>query len=199
MAAVILAAGRSSRMGAPKQLLEIEGKTLLRRTTEMVLASDIGAGRTSVVVGSHGDQCWRQVEDLPCHRISNHNWEDGLSTSVKESLLFWQAFKETHAALFVPCDLPFLSTQHINALLKAYQESGAPLVVSRFAEVLGSPGVFGQELWDEMLRLEGDEGARKIIRRHQDEAIAVEFEGGQFDLDTPQDVEAFRSARHQFM
>src|SRR5687768_5246533 len=87
---------------------------------------------------------------------------------------------------------PLLSTQHINALLKAYRENDVPLAVSKFDGVLGIPALFDQSLWSELLELEGDEGASKIIRQHQDEAISVPFEGGKLDLDTPQDVESFR-------
>jgi molybdenum cofactor cytidylyltransferase len=207
VAVIVLAAGRSSRLGTPKQLIELEGKTLLRRTVETVLASDIGAGWTSVVIGAWGRQCFRQIQDLPCQRISNPDWREGLSTSVKKGLRYWQGFNEvfdwlsmtedegfrrTDAVLFVPCDLPLLSAQHINTLLKAYRENDVPLVVSKFDEVLGTPALFDQWLWDELFELEGDEGARKIIQRHQDKAISVQFEGGKFDLDTPQDVEKFR-------
>lgn len=193
VAAVILAAGRSSRMGSPKQRLELNGKTLLRRTVETVVAS---FGHAHVVLGFHAAEFQKSLHDLPVSPVFAPDWESGLSHSVKAALAFVEETPSFDAVLFVPCDLPLLSSEHLNALVAAYQSSNAPLVVSRWDDVLGVPALFDRALWPELRTLTGDEGARKIIRRHEKVAVGLPFEGG-LDLDTPQQVEDFLSQGHK--
>ena len=192
VAAVVLAAGRSSRMGSPKQLIEIEGQTLLRRTTQTVVT----AGFDLVVVVSRQ---FTEVEDLPVIEAAFHFEPDALTDSIRNGLLAirdWETWEENaaisiDAALFVPCDLPLLTSTHLKALLGRYQ-SETQIVASRFADVLGTPMLFDRVLWTELHSLTGDTGGRQIIAKHPQITVGVDWEGGQFDLDTPQDVATFQ-------
>lgn len=188
IAAVVLAAGRSSRMGTPKQLLSIKGKTLLRRTVETVLATHVDV----VVVVSHHPH---EVEDLPIVQAGLYRKPENLSDSIKNGLSAirdWEIGRclSIGAALFVPCDLPLLSSRHLDSLIEHYQ-NGVQIVASHFANVLGAPMLFDRALWEELDDLRGDVGGRHIISRHEEATIGVAFEGGRFDLDTPQDVKEF--------
>ncbi len=189
VAAVILAAGKSSRMGAPKQLLEIEGQSLLRRTTQTVVATHFDL----VVVVSRQ---FAAVADLPVVEAAFRFEPDALSDSIKNGLAAIRDWENdsgflVDAALFVPCDLPLLTSAHLGALLAEYRGE-TQIVASRFDGVLGTPMLFDRALWPELDALTGDTGGRQIISRHEKNTASVAWEGGQFDLDTPADVEAFR-------
>lgn len=190
VAAVILAAGRSSRMGTPKQLLEIDGQTLLRRTAEIAVAS---LEHAYVILGFEAKEVGETLQNLAISMVEAAEWEQGLSASVKAGVGAVRAKSpRTDAILFVPCDLPLLSREHLDALVGVYRSCSAPLVVSAWDDVLGIPALFDSSLWPEFEDLTGDKGARQIIRLHQQEAKTVPFPAGKFDLDTPQQLKRFR-------
>ena len=188
VAAVVLAAGRSSRMGEPKQLLEIDGESMLRRTVETALASRADL----VVVVSHHFEAFA---DLPVVRAEFGREPDALSDSIKNGLSAIRDGERENAlvdaALFVPCDLPLLTSAHLDALIEGFQGE-TQIVASRFAETLGIPMLFSRALWPELDALEGDKGGRGIIAKYPHVTASVDFEGARFDLDTPDDVAAFR-------
>lgn len=187
VAAIVLAAGRSSRMGAPKQLLEIEGRTMLRRAVETVLAS---RAELVIVVSRH----FEEVADLPVVQAAFYREPDELSDSIKNGLSAIRDWEEENAlmdaALFVPCDLPLLTSSHLDSLIEKYRGE-TQIVASRFAGTSGIPMLFGRALWAELDALEGDKGGRGIVARYPGLTASVDFEGALFDLDTPADLEAF--------
>lgn len=188
VAAIVLAAGRSSRMGEPKQLIEIEGQTLLRRTVETALAS---RADLVIVVSRH----FEEVADLPALQAAFYRQPDALSDSIQNGLSAirdWEGENgRIDAALFVPCDLPLLTSAHLDALIEEFRGQ-TQIVASQFADTLGIPMLFGRALWPELDALRGDKGGRHIIAKHPHATASVEFEGARFDLDTPDDVAAFR-------
>ena len=189
VAVLVLAAGHSSRLGTPKQLLEIDGKTLLRRTVETTLASQTGLVVVSLpkdakafVDSLHGLNCkWAEVG----------NPEMGQSESIRAGLEV-VAQHEFEAVLITPCDLPLLSSAHLNALIAKYQKEPWQIIASRYGEVLGAPMVIDRALWPALRDLRGDTGARKILPHYQETTTFIDWSEGQFDLDTTEDVERFR-------
>lgn len=199
IAVVVLAAGGSRRMGHPKQLLQIEGQELLRRTVEVSLRSN--CDWVLVTLGNEAQRCVSSVDDLNCSLVMVGDWREGLSRSIRRALEQIQEHNALtnsespwyDAVLFVPCDLPELSASHLNALIHSYQTTSSPLVASRFGDIVGIPALFDASVWPEFAALSGDEGARKIIRRTPERVQLVDFEAGAIDIDTPQDYEAFVS------
>jgi molybdenum cofactor cytidylyltransferase len=186
---VVLAAGRSSRMGSPKQLLVLEGKTLLRRTVDTVLASSVDL---VVVVSIYN----RELEGLPVVIAPFVHEPNALSDSIKNGLCAirnWETTTSTtiDGALFIPCDLPMLSSRHLDALVGHYNGE-IQIAASSYSGVVGAPMLFDRALWPELDHLSGDAGGRQIIGKHKEKTASVEFEAGAFDLDTPEDVDAFR-------
>lgn len=189
VAAIILAAGCSSRLGTPKQLLEIDGKPLLRRTVETALASQVDL--IIVSLSKDAEAFVDSLDGLDYKRAEVENPELGQSESIRAGLEI-VAQHDFDAVLITPCDLPLLTTQHLNALMAKYQKGQWQIVASRYDEVLGAPMLIDRALWPELLNLRGDTGARRILPLHSDVTTFINWDEGQFDFDTAEDVERFR-------
>ncbi|MEA3186954.1 MAG: xanthine dehydrogenase accessory factor [Chthoniobacter sp.] len=183
---VILAAGKSARLGEPKQLLPFEGKSLLRRTAETALASR--CVQVVVVIGSQEERMRAELAGLPLRIVQNDHWNLGLSTSVRAGLKALE--DDVEAIVFVPCDQPALEAEILNRLVIAHEKSGTPIVVSEYGGVWGAPMLFARSVWGELKALQGDRGAQSVAHRHADEVECVPFPEGACDIDTREDYEA---------
>jgi molybdenum cofactor cytidylyltransferase len=186
---VILAAGGSTRMGQPKQLLPHRRSTLLRHTAEVALAQ---AGAPVVVVlGSHAEQVRPTLDGLPVMIAPNAGWHTGMGSSLRVGLsALLAAHPDLAAAIFLVCDQPLLCESTLADLIVAFRASSRPIVASAYADTLGVPALFAASHFPALLRLAGDEGARHLIQRNHAEVLAFPFPGGAIDLDTPADCEA---------
>jgi molybdenum cofactor cytidylyltransferase len=188
LAVLILAAGPSSRMGQPKQQLSIDGKSLLARTAETALLSKVG--KVTVVIGASEEVHRHLLQKVPVEIISNPDWQTGMGSSLKKGLQ--QAMSRNprmEAILVMVCDQPFLRADHLQSLVKKYRETNSLVVASAYSNTTGVPAVFNQQLFNEILQLHDEEGAKKIIQQHG--AESVDFPGGDVDLDTPEDYKNF--------
>jgi molybdenum cofactor cytidylyltransferase len=185
---IILAAGESKRMGSPKQLLQIEGKSLITRTAEVALATDCYP--VVLVIGAHKPQIAPEIVRLPLTVIDNPTWHEGMASSVKMGLIgMYMTYKDIDAVLFLVCDQPHLSVALLEKILAEYQSKNAPIVACQYAGQVGVPVLFTRPYFEELLDLKGDKGAKSILMSHLDEAHLVHFEGGEIDLDTPDDYQ----------
>lgn len=192
IAAVILAAGASRRYGRPKQLLHYEGRSLLRRAAEAVVGS--GCRPIVVVLGAFARLCADELRGLPVHMTENATWMEGIGGSLRTGIAVVSTLTpEVAAALVTLCDQPFMSAQSIEALVRRYRESGAPIVASAYAGTLGAPALFDRSLFGKLFSLRGDEGARRIVERYERNIEAVPFAAGAVDIDTPQDYTSLQA------
>lgn len=184
---ILLAAGASTRLGTPKQLLPYAGQTLLRRAAETALASSCRP--IVVVLGAYHERCRPELEDLPVRIIENSAWERGMGTSIRAGMeaLLDESEEEMIAVVCMLCDQPFLSADTLNALVQKHQETGSVLVASAYGNALGVPALFHRSLFLHLLGLKGSEGAKSLIEKHRDAATAVLFAQGLVDVDTPDD------------
>jgi molybdenum cofactor cytidylyltransferase len=183
IAIIILAAGASTRLGTPKQLLPYNGITLLRRTVQTVLLS--GMKSVHVILGFEAEKMKLEITGLPVHTIVNPNWQKGISTSIRSGI---QSIKLTiDAALIVLCDQPKLSVDILNTLIETYHATRAPIVTCKYAGTVGVPAIFDRRIFPELLLLKGNHGAKNIIERYTRERIEIEFYGGEIDIDTATD------------
>ncbi|WP_460638238.1 nucleotidyltransferase family protein [Larkinella harenae] len=191
IAIIILAAGASSRLDhQPKQLIEWEGRTLLRRVVDSALSTPFRP--VVVVVGAHKGQVVPQLDGLPVTIIDNQHWQQGLATSVKTGLAaVYLTQKEIDAVLFLLTDQPHVDRGLLQQLVHVYEESGKGIVAASYAGSLGVPALFDRKYIHELLSLDGDAGAKKVIKNHPEDCAEVPFESGNIDLDTRQDVERF--------
>lgn len=188
--AVLLAAGRSSRMGGPNKLLALfEGKPLVRRTAERVLASR--ASGTVVVTGHQGERVTAALSGLDLAFADNARFADGLSTSLKAGIGSVPA--SAAGALVVLGDMPGVSSADIDRLIDAFRKSGAKAVVrASCGGKRGNPVILPRALFAAVVQLEGDTGARHLVEAEGLDVVDVEIgPAAAVDVDTP---EALQSA-----
>ena len=183
IAIIVLAAGASTRLGTPKQLLKYNGITLLRRTVETVLLSK--AESIHVVFGFEAEKMQLEIAGLPVDVIINPNWQRGISTSIQSGIQSLEP--NIDAAIIVLCDQLKLSTDILNKLIDTYASTRAPIITCKYAGTVGVPAMFDYRIFPELLTLESDLGAKKIIERHTKERIEIDFLGGEIDIDTNAD------------
>jgi molybdenum cofactor cytidylyltransferase len=182
---IVLAAGGSSRMGSPKQLLRYRGQTLIRRAAEAALASK--CDRVVVVIGSEASQMRREVEDLPVSVVGNENWQTGMSSSIRAGLDELRQH-DLDGIVIMLCDQPFVTAGILNDLITTHRQTGKPIVASSYETTKGVPAFFARELFPELTSLSADEGARRLIVKHPDLVATINFPEGAIDIDTPQDT-----------
>lgn len=190
---VILAAGSSSRLGNPKQLLEYGGKSLLQNAVDAAVNSN--ADEVVVVLGANADEISKGIDKSNVNTIINTEWKEGMASSVRNGLnelLFISP--STDAVIFMVCDQPHISSMVINELINTQSETGKPIVTCNYGEVMGPPALFHKSLFPELMQLKGDAGARKIILQHSNDVATILFAKGNIDIDTNEDYEALKSS-----
>ena len=189
---VILAAGSSSRMGQPKQLLPFNGFSLLEQA--VITAKNSKADHVLVVLGSGATENKKAIKHLSVETILHDRWAEGMGSSLKKGLTeCLKKFQETKAILVMVCDQPKLTTNHLNALIDTYSKTQNIVVASRYASTVGVPAIFDHSLFGDILRVDNHQGAKSIILKHQTNLMAVDLKGGEIDLDTPEDYKTFTS------
>jgi molybdenum cofactor cytidylyltransferase len=187
VAALVLAAGGSTRMGQPKQLMLLGGRPMVRRVVAAVC--DAGLSQVVVVVGAHGENVKQALTGLPADIVVNEAWAEGMSTSLRAGL---EALRpEIQAAFVVLADQPGLTPALLRQLVDAYHTTGAPIVAPFFQGQRGNPVLFARSLFPELLALEGDQGGRALLVRHPELVEQVELDDPAviLDVDTGQDYE----------
>lgn len=188
VAIIILAAGASSRMGKPKQLLPYQGGSLLKHTIESAIASVCKP--VIVVLGANAQQIRSEVTQPSVQVVENPQWNLGMSTSIRSGIL---SLESVDAAIIAVCDQPFLSSEIINLLVEAYHSTEKPIIASQYAETLGVPALFSHIFFSELAALEETVGAKHLINRHLNEVFCVPFPLGAVDIDTPKDYEQLQA------
>jgi molybdenum cofactor cytidylyltransferase len=202
VAAIVLAAGASTRYGQPKQLLPVGGKTMLQHVVDVVLASPVD--QTIVVLGHRAGEIGASVRqglptaaDKSADIVINEEWRAGLSASVQAGLRAIRS--DIQAALFVLADQPAITPGIIATLLGRYRETGAPIVVPTYQGERGNPALFDRSLFAELMEVRNDQGGRKLIDRYADrtEKVEVGSEAVLVDVDTEEDYQHFKGAYGQ--
>lgn len=186
---IILAAGTSSRLGTPKQLLIYKGKTLLQHILE--IATDVNAGTVVAVLGANGDLILKEIVlSKKYHMVINDSWSEGIASSIRCGLnTLLQLNPTCNGAIFAVCDQPYITATLLNDLIKTQQETGKYIAACSYADTLGTPVLFHKKLFPELLKLEGDNGAKKIIKKYPGSVVSFLFPEGKVDIDTSADYE----------
>ena len=185
---VILAAGESSRLGKPKQLLRFEGRTLIRRSVENALQSR--AGPVLVILGSENEKVRNEIIDLPIETISNSEWKSGIASSIKCSVnKIIQENRKVSAVIFTLCDQPYVNYETLSKLVLKYRSTGAKIVASEYEETIGVPALFDASLFEELMSLTGDSGAKSLIRRYSAKVEIISAPEAALDIDSLPDYQ----------
>jgi molybdenum cofactor cytidylyltransferase len=185
---LLLAAGQSSRLGRPKQLLELAGETLLSKTVNGALGID--GIPVVVVLGAHADRLTHLLEDPRLKVTHNAGWKEGMASSIRVGLSeIDQYYPEAEGVLITVCDQPGLDTATLVRLMELQRNTGKPVAASTYAGRLGTPAIFHRSILPSLMQLEGDKGARHLLMGMADSVAVLPFEAGALDIDTEEDYQ----------
>ena len=188
IAAIVLAAGASRRLGQPKQLLIFGGETMIDRAIR--LANESGASPVMAVLGAHRELICETALMRNATPIVNRAWDQGISTSIQAGLAaLEESAPQTLGALILACDQPQLSAGHLCAMLELFRAQSEPAIVaSAYQGILCIPAVFPRKVFDDLRALRGDQGARLLLMQPPCPLVALPFPGGEIDIDFPDDI-----------
>ena len=185
--ALVLAAGPSSRLGRPKQLLPWGGPTLLEKVVRQTLAWPVDS--VWVVLGSGYEEILEVVDFGDAGVIENPEWEEGMASSLRVGLDAASRDPSTEAAFIVMGDQPGIDPAVVKALLDHRRSSDALAIVPKYRYVRGHPVLVARSLWARLMSLEGDQGGRNLLQAHPEWVEEVFFEQlAPRDVDTGDDV-----------
>ncbi len=181
-AIILLAAGFSSRLGRPKQLLVYQGQTLLRRAAETAVTAAAGA-TVVVVTGARHEELLPELAGLPVQVVRCQQWEQGMGASLKAGLA--KLASATPAAVIILlCDQPHVTPALLRQLAETHETTGLPIVASEYAGMPGVPVLFAAQVLPLLRQLPDAAGAAALLRQYPELVATVPFAAGAVDVDT---------------
>lgn len=178
---VVLAAGSSSRLGVPKQLVRRDGRPLVARAAE--LARRACGGAVTVVTGAQHDEVTDALANLDVRAAYNPRWREGMGASLRHGAAMIES--QADALLVMLVDQPLLEESDLQRLVDAWRNEPDRVAAAEYAGTLGVPAIFPRRCIAQLKELRGDSGARAIIAREL-AVTRVAMENAAFDLDTPE-------------
>lgn len=184
LGAILLAAGGSSRLGQPKQLIKIDGEPLVLRQAKVLLR--LGAARVVVVTGSDEEAVKSALGDLPVHFVHNPDWQHGMGRSLACGI---GAMPErARAAMVLLCDQWKVTQADLAELANAWLQDPQNAVVADYGEATGPPAILPRSMWEKLSRLKGDSGAQKVLKRWKGGVVKQDLPNAALDIDIPEDL-----------
>lgn len=192
---ILLAAGSSSRMGRPKQLLPWGDKTLIEHQIQTLLKTE---NPVHVVLGAHAEQIFPIIEKFNIEIIINDIWEDGMGTSVASGVKHvTQNYPDSIGVLIALLDQPMITSAYLQKITGKFQPGKKQIIVSASNDGWeGVPALFDKHYFAEIQNLDGKEGAKKIIRSHPKNVKTLKCGNHCTDMDTP---EKYNELLHRFL
>jgi molybdenum cofactor cytidylyltransferase len=190
---IVLAAGNSSRLGRPKQLLPYQGKTLLMHVVTEAGAADLQP--VVVVTGAHREEIESALRGEPVGLAYNPDWETGMASGIVAGLAEALTIDiQLRAVIIAVCDQPHISAELFRSLMEKHAASGKGLIASAYSETLGTPVLFDACYFKELSTLSGDAGAKLLLRKYPEDVATVPFPKGSIDIDSDEDLQSLASA-----
>ena len=184
---VLLAAGKSSRLGQPKQFLVFENNSLVKRAARTALEI---TGKVVVVTGAFKEKVEEELSGLPIDVVYNKDYEEGIASSIRTGLSsLIKNFGDLKGVIFIVCDQPYLNSLLLNNLVDKSLDIGSTIVAASYAGTIGTPVLFTKKFFPMLLELKGDNGAKKIVKENISEVSTIHFPQGEIDIDTMGDYE----------
>lgn len=191
-AIIILAAGNSSRLGRPKQLLKYKESTLLKNTISEALK--VENSFVIVVIGSNHNLIEKELNSPEILFSYNLEWENGMSSSITKGLNELLLLNpDCERCVLAVCDQPFVTDSVFENLINEAIKAKKGIAASAYSETLGTPVLFHKKYFQELLELSGQEGAKKLIKKYAEDVVSVSFEKGNIDIDTEEDYKTLLS------
>ena len=185
---VLLAAGSSSRLGSPKQLLRYKGKSFLQNMVSAATGTNLSP--IIVVLGAHADSLRDEISGNNVHIVFNQLWEEGIASSIRCGI---QALEKINpicdGVILMVCDQPYITTALLSDLVGVQRKTGRPIVAAYYSSIAGTPALFHKKFFQALLSLKGDKGAGKILQQQADKVATISFPMGAFDVDTIENYE----------
>ncbi len=183
--ALILAAGASRRMGSPKQLLVWNNHTLLEHAISK--ARSLLNDRCVVVLGAHAESIRASVNLDGVRVIINLDWQEGIASSIRNGIKALPASAD--AVLILLCDQPLIDVEHIQSLLDGWQKEPSCITASVYRDGVGVPALFPAKFFVELLQLEGDQGAKRLLMKFNGSLLKIPLPEAELDIDSAGDFE----------
>lgn len=184
---VLLAAGNSTRMGQPKQLLDFGGKPLIRHCAEAALASRCRP--VIVVCGEREAEIRTALAGLPVECVANPEWAGGMGTSIHAGLTAL-AEHAVDGVVLTLGDLPLLTAGIFDGLIAAQEASGKPIVAAAYSGTVGVPVLFLKPHFGALLALAPNQGCKGVILGNASVALHIPCPEAEVDVDTPEEYRA---------
>ncbi|MEX0770673.1 MAG: nucleotidyltransferase family protein [Balneolaceae bacterium] len=189
---VILAAGSSSRLGRPKQLVDFKQKPLLQHVIDTVAPFNFTPA--VLVLGAHADEILEAINQKDVTVSVNENWPEGIASSIRLGVLESMKLNESlESILFLLSDQPFVTPELIEKLIQKHTDGDQRITACSYRENIGVPAIFKKPFFPQLLDLKGDTGAKKIILQNIPDIDKVAFRKGYFDIDTAEDQEQLKN------
>jgi molybdenum cofactor cytidylyltransferase len=185
IAAVVLAAGLSSRMGRQKQTLPLKGRPMLEQVLRTYRRAKVD--RVVVVLGAEAAEVKKNIRFQREKVVINPGYKAGMSSSLRMGL--GEVERDAEAVIIALGDQPFVSAETINLLVDAHRTSKAPVVVPAYHGARGNPVLFDRTVFSQIKEIQGDVGAKSVVARNRNRVLQVDVEdsGVLWDIDTPSD------------
>ena len=185
LAILILAAGTSSRLGEPKQLVKFQNKTLIQNSIEKALEV---SSNVTVVLGSNADLIIKEIIDYPISIVVNEEFEKGIGSSISYGISCTKEFDKT---LLMLCDQPFINSSHLQNLINDSNYSNE-IICSFYNNDVAVPAIFPKRFYKDLSALNTNKGAKAIIKKNIHKTVDLDDKLA-FDVDTKEDKKALKN------
>jgi molybdenum cofactor cytidylyltransferase len=191
---IILAAGNSSRMGKPKQLLRYQNKTLIRH----ILDESVEAiGKNIVVVlGADANLIKPELSGKRIIVVDNKKWKEGMASSIRAGVSAIMTLAHTlDGVILAVCDQPFVSSDLFKELIALKENTDREIIACTYDNTFGTPALFSRKYFTALMDLDGTEGAKKLLMQHNEDLVTIPFPMGSTDIDTMEDYNRLNSIK----
>jgi molybdenum cofactor cytidylyltransferase len=186
--AIVLAAGAATRFGSAKQLLPLDGEPLLLSAVRR--AAQVVGNRVLVVLGARAPELAPLLEGSPAQLVINPEWREGIGSSIRAGVASLP--QACGGVLLLLADQAALTVEDLQALVDAWRREPSRIAAARYDDTVGVPALLPRSCFPELLQLQGDTGARKLLRQDPGRVLPVFLPHAALDIDTPQDWESFQ-------
>jgi molybdenum cofactor cytidylyltransferase len=186
---LILAAGSSSRLGQPKQLVKFKGKTLIENVAEIALKI---SEEVLIVLGANSEMIGEQLSSLGDNvsTVYNPDWQEGMGTSIRLGIEILE--KKSDVVIILLSDQPFISQELLQKMVQTFAKNQKPIVSCVYDDELGVPMLFDKTVFPSLLTLKGEKGAKSILAQFENKISTIDFKEGRIDIDKPEDMKKLR-------